>query len=357
MKKILRILITIIITSVFLFPKNASAKTQSDEVGGIRITRNAPDSANHGKKIWINLVFENISPTAKTLTLKENLGNAQFDQNGAKYVQTEYGERHWYYEWKIQLPPGENTIISYYLIPENPGSYTISPSLVTIDKEDFYLKSYNVWVKCIADGKCDISSGENYLTCSADCKSGSSDKICDFAKDERCDPDCEKEVDPDCLKTQDDSNNKPIILPLILLIFLILFLLIYVKFVKKTQNKKPKQDKVGLMKTKKNNIIRQNIIFIWIGSGTLVLLTIPFLLMKFGIPLCDPGSGYEVISWTAADFVVMGILYFGAGSLFVLTARKVQKRTHRIMLALAFLFGFLWLWEELAIGIFTNWGS
>lgn len=101
----------------------------------------------------------------------------------------------------------------------------------------------------------------------------------------------------------------------------------------------------------------RNKIFVWVALGTALLLMVPLLLMKFKIMLYDPGSGYEVINWDLTDFIVMGGLIFGTGSLFILAARKIQKKSHRIALALALMLGFLWLWAELAVGVFTNWGS
>jgi len=98
----------------------------------------------------------------------------------------------------------------------------------------------------------------------------------------------------------------------------------------------------------------KNKIFIWIALGTTFLLVLPLLLMKFRVPLYDPGSGYGLLSWDFFDFIVMGALIFGTSSLFVLAARKIQKKSHRIVLAIILLLGFLWLWAELAVGIFTN---
>ena len=245
MKKALKTLILLIAITSFLFPKSAVAKTQSDEVDGIKITRIAPESANLGEKIWINLVFENTSSATKTFTLKENLNNADFDKTEAKYVETEYKERFWYYEWKIKLPAGENTVVSYYHIPKNLGTYTISPSLISVDNNNFYLKSYSIKVKCLPDNECNIDSGENYLTCPEDCKTGSYDMICDFAKDGRCDPDCEKTADPDCSKTLQHLNNQLIIFTLILLIILLL-VVISIKIIKK---------KIGYRRRKSRNQI------------------------------------------------------------------------------------------------------
>lgn len=104
-----------------------------------------------------------------------------------------------------------------------------------------------------------------------------------------------------------------------------------------------------------SEIIKQNKIFVWIALATGLILAVPFLLMKSKIPLHDPGSGYEVINWDLFDFIVMGALLFGTGSLYVLVARRVNN--HKLIIGVAFVLAFLWLWAELAVGIFTNWGS
>jgi len=111
------------------------------------------------------------------------------------------------------------------------------------------------------------------------------------------------------------------------------------------------------MKTKNDDLIRQNKVFLWLAIGTLVLLAVPWLLMNFKVPLYDPGSGYEIINWDLTDFIVMGTLIFAISSLFVLAARKFRMSRQRVILASVLLFAFLYLWAELAVGIFTNWGS
>lgn len=111
------------------------------------------------------------------------------------------------------------------------------------------------------------------------------------------------------------------------------------------------------MKVKQSDLIWRNRIFVWLAVGTLMILSVPYLLITFRVPLCDPGSGFEVINWTLFDFIVMGFLIFGFAGLFVLVARKIKNKSHQIALAIAFLLGFFWLWAELAVGVFTNWGS
>jgi hypothetical protein len=99
------------------------------------------------------------------------------------------------------------------------------------------------------------------------------------------------------------------------------------------------------MNEKKIDIITQNKIFIWIALVTVFILMIPFTAMQFS---------NEVV-WTLSDFLTAGVLLFGAGSLFVLTARRIRK--YRFVIGVLFLTALLYVWAELAVGIFTNLGS
>lgn len=100
------------------------------------------------------------------------------------------------------------------------------------------------------------------------------------------------------------------------------------------------------MKTKPTDLIMQNKIFLWIALATAGLLSIPLIAMQFT----------SEVNWTPGDFIVMGILLFGMGSLFVLTARMIDKK-FRVAIGMMFIAALLWLWAELAVGVFTNWGS
>jgi len=191
MKIGLMILVAVLL-AIFLF-QNAGAETYN----GVDILRAAPDSAFIGQKIWIALVFENTGNEAKTIALNESLaGGADFNQSEARYIQTAYGEKLWYYEWKITLGPKANTSVAYWLVPKNAGSYVISPASLTINGQSFRLKSHTIAVRCNTNEACE--SGENYMNCPEDCSTGSADGICDGAADGKCDPDCEQTGDPDC---------------------------------------------------------------------------------------------------------------------------------------------------------------
>jgi hypothetical protein len=100
------------------------------------------------------------------------------------------------------------------------------------------------------------------------------------------------------------------------------------------------------MNTNSNDILMQNKVFLWIVLATGLVLLIPLLAMQF--------TGE--VNWTLLDFATMGALLFGMGSMFVLAARKVDKK-HRVAVGIAFAAALLYLWAELAVGIFTTWGS
>lgn len=86
--------------------------------------------------------------------------------------------------------------------------------------------------------------------------------------------------------------------------------------------------------------------FAWLAAATGVLLLIPLLAMQFTAE----------VNWEETDFIVMGLLLYGSGSLFVLLARKLPRR-HWLAVGIATGFLFVYVWAELAVGIFTSLGS
>jgi hypothetical protein len=196
MKNII-VLSFVIALALMLTPSQAQV-TAEEMMDGVIISRIAPSEAQINQKFWITLVIENKQNSEKNIIIRENLKDADFDQTEAKFITTEYGEKFWYYEWKIKLGPQENTSVTYWLIPKTSGTYVISPAEISVDNEKFYLKSWVIKVRCNANEKCE--QGENYLNCPEDCITGASDEICDSLVDGRCDPDCEKGADPDCEK-------------------------------------------------------------------------------------------------------------------------------------------------------------
>lgn len=100
------------------------------------------------------------------------------------------------------------------------------------------------------------------------------------------------------------------------------------------------------MTQKANDLISQNSIFTWIAIATAVILLVPLVAMQL--------TGE--VNWDETDFIVMGILLFGISSLFVLVAR-ILPRKHRLLAGGLFVLAFLYIWAELAVGVFTNLGS
>ena len=100
------------------------------------------------------------------------------------------------------------------------------------------------------------------------------------------------------------------------------------------------------MKQRISDVIFQNSIFGWIALATVAILLIPLVAMQFT----------HDVRWDATDFLIMGALLFNTGSLFVLAARRVP-RERRLLIGMLFLAAFLYIWAELAVGVFTNLGS
>ncbi len=91
----------------------------------------------------------------------------------------------------------------------------------------------------------------------------------------------------------------------------------------------------------------KNQIFLWIAVVTGLILMIPLVAMQYT----------NDVDWSISDFVIMGVLMYGIGSMFVFTARRIHTTGNRIIIGIAFLLGLLYIWAELAVGIFTNLGS
>ncbi|HZW20766.1 hypothetical protein [Noviherbaspirillum sp.] len=100
------------------------------------------------------------------------------------------------------------------------------------------------------------------------------------------------------------------------------------------------------MNTKRNDFVARCGVFIRIALATGLLLLIPLAAMQFT----------SEVNWDMTDFIVMGFLLFGTGSTFVLVSRKAP-RNYRLAIGAAFTLALLYVWAELAAGVFTNLGS
>jgi hypothetical protein len=109
------------------------------------------------------------------------------------------------------------------------------------------------------------------------------------------------------------------------------------------------------MKAKSKDLLTQNKVFGWIAAGTAAILSIPFMAMQFDWVKPDPHNPRDRgVDWDLGDFIVMGVLLFGAGSLFVLIARATPRK-YRLLVGIAVLAAFLLIWAHLAVGIVDSW--
>lgn len=82
-----------------------------------------------------------------------------------------------------------------------------------------------------------------------------------------------------------------------------------------------------------------------IGLITLAILLVPLIAMQLT----------NNVNWSLSDFIIMGALIFTTGLALDLVVRKAGK--YKSLGAMAIIGLFLWIWAELAVGVFTNWGS
>lgn len=94
---------------------------------------------------------------------------------------------------------------------------------------------------------------------------------------------------------------------------------------------------------KKETTIIQSITYVVLGTAA--ILTLPLIGMQLNAE----------INWTLSDFIIMGVLLLSTGLTYVFLSRKFSKNKLIVGFLIAGIF--FYLWAELAVGIFTNWGS
>ncbi|AOS97312.1 hypothetical protein AUP74_01881 [Microbulbifer aggregans] len=86
--------------------------------------------------------------------------------------------------------------------------------------------------------------------------------------------------------------------------------------------------------------------YLWLLLSVAVILLIPFIAMQVT----------EEVQWGPGDFLVMGTLLLVLGSLCIFVLGKVASRWRLPVIGL-FILTFLWVWAELAVGVFTDLGQ
>lgn len=84
-----------------------------------------------------------------------------------------------------------------------------------------------------------------------------------------------------------------------------------------------------------------------VAAVTAAVLMIPLVAMQFT----------REVNWTGSDFVIAGILLAVTGLAFVAASRTLRTARQRLVAGAVIGLGFVYVWAELAVGIFTNLGS
>jgi hypothetical protein len=91
-----------------------------------------------------------------------------------------------------------------------------------------------------------------------------------------------------------------------------------------------------------------NKILIRISLVTSLILVVPFVVMQFT----------DEVNWKLIDFVVAGVLLFGAGFLFEFIAGNRDEVKYRVLVGLVIALVIFLVWAEFAVGIFgTPWAG
>ncbi len=172
----------------------------------ISITRAIPENVTAGSTITVTFSLENNGP-ATTAIIQEKIGSLQIQESSLIKKET-YSDNYGYpgepsgglevrlLEWEISLAKGEKKSLTYHILADKLGSFTLPPTQAITPSGTYHSRSNIVYVLCSSNGKCEPENSENFLNCK-DCSTGLADGMCDLAEDGKNDPDCEYGADPD----------------------------------------------------------------------------------------------------------------------------------------------------------------
>jgi len=93
----------------------------------------------------------------------------------------------------------------------------------------------------------------------------------------------------------------------------------------------------------------KNVIRPVIATGLILLIP---LVLQLTIGTGIDGQGWN---WTFSDFVIIGMLLFITSLLIEFALKKMGK--HKVLAVTVIVIGFFLVYVEMAVGLFTNWGS
>ena len=98
------------------------------------------------------------------------------------------------------------------------------------------------------------------------------------------------------------------------------------------------------MQQRNTNLISQNRNILLIAIATGLVLLVPLIAMQFS----------DDVVWSWFDFVVAGVLLFGAGLAFELLARRAGSTATRVLIGAGCMAVLLFVWAQLAVGVFGD---
>ena len=168
----------------------------------ISVIKEAPEYANLGDEIQVNISVTNNLGKAAEITVEEIIGPAIPIEPSPTIYGSLDNITAWRppaFRWNLIVPSGSSEVLTYKIKPTLSGKYIFSPTIVTLSNGMlYYSNELSIDISPEADGICSSALGENYFINPDDCPSGSEDGVCDEMKDSICDTDCEKYADFDC---------------------------------------------------------------------------------------------------------------------------------------------------------------
>lgn len=87
--------------------------------------------------------------------------------------------------------------------------------------------------------------------------------------------------------------------------------------------------------------------FARLGYVTMLVLLVLFI----------AGQVTDDVHWTFDDFLLAAVLFVGVGLIYEFGIKRLNNALSRIYFLALLMLGLVWLWAELAVGVFTRWGS
>lgn len=209
-------------------------------LANILVTKSGSEKAIYGDNIKINILIKNEFNSSVDINVRETIVNAEVIDK--KLISQDLPEGMKaaippYLEWNINTNQNSEQTLSYTIRPKKVGTYTLSPTMVTLKTgEKYFSNSLDIEIGCNNNNVCQSDIGENYLTCQ-DCKTGDQDNICNPDRDSICDPDCVEGIDLDCKISGVSLDSSQLIVGVIIIIAIIGGAIYFTKFRKVKKNK------------------------------------------------------------------------------------------------------------------------